>query len=182
MTSTVDNRSIAQDKTWKYFEQNPITHSAAHYLMTIFELRSENGYARVTDISKRLDISAASCSTSIKNLKKKKLVREDKNKFLELTKLGQKYVERIQKNDELLSVFFKEVLHVDNKQAEVDACKIEHLLSQETAAKLAAFLTFVRSKNKTANQFMEIFHQLSPSCIDEKKTCEFCEQECVYKI
>ena len=50
------------DEVWKEFEDNALTHRAAHYLMTIHGLLQDLGYARVTDIAKRLNITRGSCS------------------------------------------------------------------------------------------------------------------------
>ncbi len=36
---------------WKQFEENNITHSAAHHLLAIMELKAARGYARVTDVA-----------------------------------------------------------------------------------------------------------------------------------
>ena len=41
------------NEVWKSFEDNEITHSGAHYLMTIKNLLEHQGYARVTDIARR---------------------------------------------------------------------------------------------------------------------------------
>jgi len=57
-----------QRETWKEYESNPLTHSAAHYLMTIRALLQERGYARVTDIARALNITRGSCSISLKPL------------------------------------------------------------------------------------------------------------------
>ena len=62
------------NEVWKEYEDNQLTHSAAHYLMTIHELLEANGYARVTDIAKRLNITRGSCSISLKPLKRRGLV------------------------------------------------------------------------------------------------------------
>ena len=64
---------------WKEFEENQLTHSAAHYLMTIEDLLADNGYARVTDVAKRLNITRGSASIGLKPLKKRELVLEDEN-------------------------------------------------------------------------------------------------------
>ena len=53
-------------EVWKEFEENMITHSAAHYLLAIDELIEDNGYARSIDIARELDITAGSCSTGLK--------------------------------------------------------------------------------------------------------------------
>ena len=55
---------------WKEFEQNPITHSAAHHLMAIGDLTQRLGYARVSDVAKQLKITRGSVSISLRGLKK----------------------------------------------------------------------------------------------------------------
>ncbi len=127
-------------EVWKSFEENQLTHSAAHYLMTINHLLQDQGYARVTDIAKSLNITRGSCSISLKPLKRRKLVIEDTNKFLQLSKEGKRLAEVVERNDELLEALFRDILGVDEEQAEIDACKMEHLLSLETSVKLARFL------------------------------------------
>ena len=125
---------------WKEFEDNQITHSAAHYLMTIRALLEDNGYARVTDIAKRLNITRGSCSISLKPLKKRGLVVEDENRFLKLSDEGLRLAELIERNDQLLELLFSKLLGVSQEQAEIDACKIEHLLSIESSVALGNFI------------------------------------------
>ena len=95
---------MAEKEVWKHFEDNALTHSAAHYLMTIHELLEENGYSRVTDIAKRLNITRGSCSISLKTLKQRGLILEDHNKFLSLSDEGMELAELVERNDELLEI------------------------------------------------------------------------------
>ena len=125
---------------WKEFSGNIITHSGAHHLLAIWELTNERGYARVTDIAKSLDITTGSASTNLKSLKGKGLVQEDENRFLSLSKEGSFLAEGILKRRTTLIKFFTEILNVSSEQAEIDACKTEHLLSQETATKMDEFI------------------------------------------
>lgn len=128
------------DEVWKQFHQNPLTHSAAHYLMAVHEIQDRKGYARLTDIAERLNISAASASQSLKTLLSKKFIQENEDKFFLLTDMGRNQIELVEKNKELSLRFFTEVLGVSFEQADTDSCKIEHLLSPETSEKLADFL------------------------------------------
>lgn len=130
---------------WKSFHDNEITHSAAHHLLAILELSSKRGYARVTDVAKFLDITTGSASTNLKSLKQKGLVDEDENKFLVLSEDGKELAEAILNRRHILEQFFLEILGVSPDQAEIDACKTEHLLSMETTKKMAAFIK--RSKS-----------------------------------
>lgn len=145
---------MSQQETWKSFDENQLTHSAAHYLMTIHELVQERGYARVTDIAKALNITRGSCSISLKPLKKRGLVLEDENKFLTLSDEGRQLAELIEKNDELLEMLFRNFLGVDADQAEIDACKIEHLISIETSLKLRHLISFLQTKSPIVKKFL----------------------------
>ncbi|HEX9805092.1 MAG TPA: metal-dependent transcriptional regulator [Candidatus Dojkabacteria bacterium] len=127
-------------KIWKYYQEYPISHSTAHYLMTILDLTNESGYARVTDIANKLNISVGSCHTTVQNLKKKQFVEEDKNKFLKLTQKGAFVAEHVKKNEEILFDLFTKVFDIEEEVARIDACKLEHLLSKQTTEKIEKFL------------------------------------------
>lgn len=126
--------------TWKAFEENNVTHSAAHHLLAIMELRNNRGYARVTDVAKYLHITTGSASTNLKSLKNKGLVIEDDNKFLTLSEEGEGLARTIMSRKTVLQQFLTDVLKVSPEQAEIDTCKTEHLISPETTKKLQKFL------------------------------------------
>jgi DtxR family Mn-dependent transcriptional regulator len=170
------------NEVWKSFEENQLTHSAAHYLMTIHDLLESQGYARVTDIAKRLNITRGSCSISLKPLKKRGLVIEDQNRFLSLSDEGRRLALVVEKNDELLETFFKDVLGVDADQAEIDACKIEHLLSIETSIKLGAFIETLKSDNKVAREFIKLVGKHTSTCSYDLTSCPVCQNECFFDI
>lgn len=127
-------------QVWKEFEENEISHSAAHYLLAIDELHEDMGYARSIDIARELDITAGSCSTWLKSLIKKEWIEEDKNKFILLSETGKNAVEKIKKNRKLFSDFFLHTLGAKPDEAVINACKIEHLISPHIARKLEAYL------------------------------------------
>lgn len=168
-------------EVWKEFEDNPLTHSAAHYLMTIHELLQTQGYARVTDIAKRLNITRGSCSISLKPLKRRGWVLEDPNKFLLLSDEGRRLAMVVEQNDELLEVFFRDVLGVDAEQAEIDACKIEHLLSVESSVKLATFIKCLKEDNAAATAFRDVLRKNHSSCAHDVSECPVCEKVCFYE-
>ena len=132
---------------WKEFAENKISHSGAHHLLAIYELTEKRGYARVTDVARFLDITTGSASTNLKSLKSRGLVVEDENRFVSLSEDGSQLAVLILKRREVLIDFFTSVLGVDPGQAEIDACKTEHLLSMQTTEKMQAF---ARSFNKAA--------------------------------
>ena len=124
---------------WKKFEENNITHSAAHHLVAILDLREKRGYARVTDVAKELNITTGSASINLKALKGKNLIVEDENKFLALSDEGEAIAKAVTMRKQVLLDFLVNVLKVSPEQAEIDSCKTEHLISAETARKLKDF-------------------------------------------
>ncbi len=130
--------------------RDDITHSMVHYLFAIHKLREKQGYARATDIAKDLKLSKGSVSIAVGGLKKKGLVLEDDNRFLLLSKKGHKITHEILGARTLLYYFFKDFLKVSDKKAMDDACKIEHLLSEESQIKLFEFMKdVICSKTKS---------------------------------
>lgn len=127
------------EDVWKKFEKNEITHSAAHHLTAIMDLRKARGYARNADVAKLLNITSGSASINIKSLKQKGLVDEDENKMLLLTPEGERIADAVESRKIICKAFFEQILKVSSEQAEIDACKIEHLISEETANKLEQF-------------------------------------------
>lgn len=124
-------------KVWKEFSENVITHSGAHHLLAVLELTKERGYARVTDIARSLKITSGSASVNLKKLKARGLVVEDENRFLALSDDGAELAKAIIDRRKILIGYFTKVLGVDSKQAAIDACKTEHLLSAETTQKMS---------------------------------------------
>jgi DtxR family Mn-dependent transcriptional regulator len=137
---------MSDKKTITHTSDNELTHSMAHYLLTIHKLKEEKGYARVTDIAKELGLTKGSVSTALNNLKKRELVVEDESKFLSLSELGHDEVHRILSVRTLMYYFMKDILKVDDDVAHKDSCLVEHLLSDETREGLFNFLKQVAEK------------------------------------
>ncbi len=135
-----DNLIPPAADVWKEFDQNVITHSAAHHLMAIAELIERLGYARVSDVARVLNITRGSVSISLRPLKTAGLVEQDENRHLRLSPRGQSLVALIKSKHRLIHRLLSEVLGVPAAQAEIDACKLEHLLSNEAARQIEAFL------------------------------------------
>ncbi|MFQ5655792.1 MAG: metal-dependent transcriptional regulator, partial [Planctomycetota bacterium] len=115
--------------TWKDFDQNPVSHSVAHHLVAIAELLEGFGYARVSDVARRLEITRGSVSVTLKGLKQRGLVTEDERRFLGLSDEGWRIARSVRAKKQVMKALFVQLLGVGEEQAERDTCKIEHLLS-----------------------------------------------------
>lgn len=142
---------------WKEYESNEISHSVAHHLAAIHELMGNQGYARVSDVARALEITRGSASLTLKALKEKGLVLEDHNKFLSLADSGKRIVNSILAKRAIVRKFLADVLQLGERQAEIDACKVEHLLSARTGEQLLHFVQFLLSDDAVAQQFLTEF-------------------------
>lgn len=172
---------LALMELWKEFEANKLTHSAAHYLVAVHDLLAERGYARCADVSKKLGIARSSASIGLRALLEQKYIKEDSNKFLQLTPTGKHLAQEIIGKKLVLKRFFQDILKVKPYQAEVDTCKIEHLISSETGASLLAFLRFMSSPDGEVRRVLEKFWQLKETCPGIDK-CSVCETTCLKEM
>lgn len=168
-------------ETWKQFEQNQISHSAAHHLMAIDDLVQTYGYARVSDIARQLGITRGSVSISLRPLKEAELILQDENKHLRLSPAGQKLVNGIKAKRLVIQRLLADVLGVAPQQAEIDACKIEHLVSHETARQIVAALRAFDSAENAAAGIQRVLRGAAAEegCHQEPETCPSCENECI---
>ena len=165
---------------WKKFEQTELTHSSIHHLLAINSLLKENGYSRSVDVANHLNISRASVSITVNKLREKGFVREDKNRFLSLSTKGKDLVNSVLSKRRIVEQFFKEVLDLSSQEAEVEACKVEHLLSEPTGKKLISFMGFFLSEQPDAVKFRAGLEKFNYVC-SEAENCHVCELDCFFK-
>lgn len=128
-------------ETWKEFEANELTHSAAHHLLAIAEMGAEyGGWARVSDIARQLSITRGSVSINLRALKKRGYVTTDEHRMVKLSPKGAEIVQAIKNRKATFKSFLVDVLGISEHLAEVDSCKVEHLLSDETIQHLARYV------------------------------------------
>ena len=144
---------------WREYDQNPVTHSAAHHLVAIAELLDEFGYARVSDVARRLGITRGSVSVTLKGLKGRGLVTEDERRFLGLSEEGDRIARGVIAKKQVFKALFIDLLGVPEHQADLDTCKIEHLVSDDTAARASRALLFLRSGSEEAARFVEALRE-----------------------
>ena len=164
---------------WKRYEANELTHSAAHHLMAVHELKTHHGYARVSDVAKYLKITKGSVSSAMKHLKERGYVREAPNRFLELTDRGMRVVWETKSTRLVVQKFLNDALGMDEDDAEIDACKVEHLISTEARARLVCFLRMLFSEKPSANEFLQLFRDGALECRSgDVDSCRLCEETC----
>jgi DtxR family Mn-dependent transcriptional regulator len=107
-----------------------IQESAENYLETILILHRRNGMVRSIDIVNELNYAKPSISVAMKHFKENDLITVDQNGYISLTKAGRDIAEKMYERHTFLTNALIQ-LGVDEEIAKVDACKIEHHISDE---------------------------------------------------
>ena len=105
--------------------------SGEMYLETIYVLSLEQNAVRSIDIAEHMGYSKPSVSRAVGLLKQGGYVISDEEGFLVLTDNGKAAAEKIFERHTVLSQFLMKLGVSENTAAE-DACKIEHVISDET--------------------------------------------------
>jgi len=151
-------------ETWKEFEANEVTHSVAHHLVAIHEVgREYGGWARVSDIARWLGITRGSVSINLRNIKTRGLVIEDEHRQVKLSEEGLKIAQAIMAKKAAVKAFLRDVINVPEEQAEIDSCKVEHLISHSTGENLLRFIKFLTSDDPAARQALNQFRKTEES-------------------
>ena len=112
-----------------------IQESAENYLETILILHNRKGSVRSTDIATELGFSKPSVSVAMKYLRTNEYIVMDENGFISLTDKGMSIASAVYEKHTVLSRWLVS-LGVDPKTAAEDACRMEHVISQESFTKL----------------------------------------------
>ena len=118
--------------------------SGEDYLETILVLQKKRGMVRSVDVARHMGVSKPSVCVAVNTLKDGGFLTMDEDRFLHLTDVGREVAEKIYERH----CFFTEQLiaaGVDSRTAEADACRMEHVISQESFERL-------RDAYKTKNE------------------------------
>ena len=105
------------------------------YLESMLILQKKLGMVRSVDVARYMEVSKPSVCYAVGTLREGGFLTTDENHYLHLTDLGQDVAEKIYERH----CFFTEQLiaaGVDPRTAEADACRIEHIISDESFSRL----------------------------------------------
>lgn len=115
----------------------PVYESGEMYLETILRLQQESRVVHAVDIAEALNVSRPSVSRAVQILQESGYIRLDNHKAITLTASGKKIATAIFERHEILTNFFT-MIGVSPETAEADACRMEHVISEETFEKIKA--------------------------------------------
>ena len=113
--------------------------SGENYLETILRLEKEKGSVRSIDIANKLDFTKASVSRAMSILKREEYIVMESNGNIILTEKGRERAKGIYEKHRLIAQFLTDALEVNQETAEEDACRIEHIISEESFERIKQY-------------------------------------------
>lgn len=124
-----------------------INESAENYLETILILSNKLPVVRSVDVANELDFKKSSVSIAMKNLKSNGHITVTDAGFIYLTESGREIAEKVYERHRFISSWLIS-LGVPEDIATEDACKMEHIISNES---YAAIKDYIKANTKDNN-------------------------------
>ena len=118
--------------------------SGQDYLEAVLMLQKEKGMVRSVDVARHLEVTKPSVCHAVATLREGGFLTMDSDYFLHLTDVGREVAEQIYEKHRFFTDRLIEA-GVDPETAERDACRMEHVISQESFERL-------RDAYKTKNE------------------------------
>ncbi len=124
-----------------------ISKALEEYLKVMYILKKQTGDIRVTDIANKMNCSKASVNKAINSLKENNLVNYEAYGDIELTSDGEKLAKKILEAYDVMYVFLKDVIGINDELAAQDAEKIKTTLSDTSVNEIAKYIHKVLDLN-----------------------------------
>lgn len=124
----------------KEISHQKISASLEDYLEVIYEKIKQNQQVKAIEIAKKLQIGRSSVSEALKNLAAKKLINYSRYGTISLTQSGEKIAQNISKKHQILFEFFNKKLGLNSEQSELNACRVEHVITGEAFEKFIQYM------------------------------------------
>ncbi|MFW9773817.1 MAG: metal-dependent transcriptional regulator [Promethearchaeota archaeon] len=121
-----------------------VRESFQRYLDVIFQIskKKKGGWVSNKEIAKTLKVEPASVSGMLEKLKSKGYIKWEPRKAIRLTEEGKKIAIQLDEIHELLRIFFRNVLKIeDDRVIESITHEIEHHITQDIKESLSKFLS-----------------------------------------
>ena len=145
-------------------ESVKITASLEDYLEAIYEIIEQKQGVKAVEVAKRLNVKRSSVTEALKNLSEKNLVNYGRYDVISLTPSGVKVAKKVIEKHKTLFDFFTKILGLSPEDASINACKVEHVISEDVLQRLIAFIEFNNnyycSEKKYIDEFQKFYEEL----------------------
>ena len=117
-----------------------LSKASEEYLKTMYILKKQYGNIRVTDIANKMNCTKPSVNKAIYNLKDEGMLNYESYGTIELTSEGENLAKKILEAYDIVYLFLKDVLNIDETEAEQEAERIKSVINDNTINKLAKYV------------------------------------------
>lgn len=149
------------------------------YLETILVLQKENAVARVKDIAEKLGVLSGTVTSALRSLSDKNLINYKPYSFITLTKKGKKIAQEILRRHNVVKDFLQCVLLLDEKNAEENACRMEHSMDKVAINRLVQFIEYIYECPRTGEDWISNFNTFFTQNKIAEANCPECIDECM---
>ncbi len=142
-----------------HLPEKPLTSTMEDYLEAIFNLEKSKRFVRVKDIARQMDVKMPTVTSMLKTLNGRGLVNYEKYEYVELTAPGARVGKEIFRRHQLLFKFLTDILRIEPKTADEEACKMEHTLSTGTLSSITDFMEFIQACPRAGESWLNQFEE-----------------------
>lgn len=129
------------------------------YLEAVFNLKKEKKFVRVKDIAQKMGVKLPTVTSMLNTLSERGLINHEKYEYVELTAKGKRIAKDVFRRHVILRDFLTDILNVDEKTAEEDACRMEHAVSPVTLDRFVGFMEFIESCPRGGSDWLQRFDE-----------------------
>jgi DtxR family Mn-dependent transcriptional regulator len=122
-----------------FHEGETLSASLEDYLEAILQLERGSRVARVSEIAEYLNVSRPSVTGALKNLAGRGLVSHARYGHAVLTEEGTRIALDVERRHLAIRDFLTDVLGIEAVQAEITACRLEHVLEPDVLAYFVSY-------------------------------------------
>ena len=164
--------------TGKHAPARDLSASHEHYLRAIWEVLSQRGYARLSDVARELGVAPPTLSVGLRPLEARGLVRHDDRRFLVLTDAGKRVAQQVHHRFAVMRIFLGDVLGIPESSALGEACLLEHDVSDATTERLLDLVKLLREDRELREFFQHRFSEYQRTCRSSAE-CAICDLACM---
>lgn len=118
-------------------EQDKLTPSIEDYLEAIYVLDQADKGVRSVDVADKLRVAKPSVNRALKSLVEGGLIEQQRYSVIYLTEQGKEQARKILHRHTVIKSFLMDVLGLEDDRADDEACKIEHVVCEDTVDRLS---------------------------------------------
>jgi len=162
-------------------ENNNLSASLEDYLEAIYQICQDKQMAHANHIAEYLKVSKSSVSWALNQLSQKELINYTPYEAITLSDKGRALGQRVARRHQQIKNFLTEVLGINEKTAEANACRLEHILDKEILQRMGEFETFLEKCPRSGREWMKGFGLYCKQG-QTKENCAECISECFENV